>query len=345
MLSDVTWPTTGNEDAGLFNAITLTKSGRDGNIRLTFSNDPDYENPKDTDDDNVHQVRLHNRHGLYNASNESRDPACSGSAVDLSITVKDVGTPAPITPSARFQADDTSKLDISWAAPVGFVEDGSIVAFPHSEFDPSAYDYRYRKAGTTTWTEVFDVTDTNVTVDGLTEAAYQVQVRAKNSEGTTPWPADGDPETITAQTVRKPDRPDKPTATVIAPESITITWTAPADNGNGITGYQVRTRRSSLTDDDWTTSDHDSDVTSATFVDLNENAEYLFEVKATNAGGDSPWSDTLEVSTTGYPYAGVAAGASISEGKYARFTATLSHKATVTVDPSLVLQSRLPLVG
>ena len=69
---------------------------------------------------------------------------CNGSAVDVKIQVKDVGTPAAIAPTGQFAADDTSQISLEWEAPTGFMEDRVLVEFPHTDFAPSAYSYRYQ---------------------------------------------------------------------------------------------------------------------------------------------------------------------------------------------------------
>ena len=88
-----TWLATGAEDSALFAAPTASTTGNSGTINPTFTNAPDFKN----DGDNTYLVRFYNTHNLHNPSPQSTIPSCSGSAIDLQIKVKDVGTPAPVT--------------------------------------------------------------------------------------------------------------------------------------------------------------------------------------------------------------------------------------------------------
>ena len=187
------WSSTGNQDAAQFDAPAST-TGKNGTINPTFTKAPDFENPVDHDGDNTYLVRFYNTHNLHNPSPESTIPSCSGSAVDLQIKVKDVGTPAPVTPTGSFSETDQSEVNLSWDAPTQFIEDedegGAAVDFPHPAFKPSAYDYRHRPTSSGSWTQVTGATSTSATINGLTTHTLQVQVRATNSEGSSPWPDD-----------------------------------------------------------------------------------------------------------------------------------------------------------
>ena len=93
-----------------------------------------------------------------------------------------------------------------------------------------------------------------------------------------------------AQTEAVIDRPDSPGSLVatLGHEQITLSWTAPDDNGSPITHYEYR-----LSDDggptwspDWTTiPDSDAQTTSYTVESLTNGTEYTFEVRAVNAAG------------------------------------------------------------
>ena len=235
-----TWPAEGKTDSALMATPIAKTTGRSGQIALRFLSDPDYEQPGDGDEDNIHLVRYHNIHDLHNPTEDSKVPSCSGSAIDIRIEVKDVGTPAPVTLTGAFQENDRTKVDISWTAPTGFLEDDTLVAFPHTSFNPTGYEYRYRAEDTPPWTTVTGVTATSATISGLTEASYNVQARGKNTEGTSPWPTSN--ITVTLEP-RKPDKPDKPTVTSKTHNQITIGWEAPADNLSALTGYNVEIRR------------------------------------------------------------------------------------------------------
>ena len=177
------WPDDGEKDSEFFK-ITPEAAADSGTVTAMFKTAPDYENPRD----NTYHLRVTTDHNLHDLGTESDRIGCDGSSVDVLVEVKDVGTPTPVTPTGSFSETDPSKVNISWDAPTQFIEDGAAVDFPHSAFNPSAYDYRHRPTYSDSWTEVTGVTQTTATITGLTGETLQVQVRATNSEGTSPWP-------------------------------------------------------------------------------------------------------------------------------------------------------------
>ena len=106
-----------------------------------------------------------------------------GSAdLDYSITVivqvNDVDEPpaAPTITVSKNTATPTSKIDVSWTAP-------DMTGKPAL----SGYDLQYRQHGASDWTDA-TFTGTSTTLTGLTMGkSYEVQVRAKNDEGESPW--------------------------------------------------------------------------------------------------------------------------------------------------------------
>ena len=116
-------------------------------MSLAFKTAPDYETPGDDNADNEYQVRVVNTHDIHHLNNEGSPTGCSGSVLDVTIRVKDVGAPAPPEDlEAGFQDTDDTKIDVNWTASEGFSENGSLVAFP-TGFEVTDYDYRYRPAG------------------------------------------------------------------------------------------------------------------------------------------------------------------------------------------------------
>ncbi len=160
-----------------------------GTVSLTFKTVPDYETPGDSNADNEYQVRVVNTHNIHRLGGEGTPTGCSGSVLDVSIRVKDIGVPMPPEHvEGRFRDADDTTIDVNWAASAGFSENGTLVAFP-TGFEVTDYDYRYRPVGTAAWTEVTDtpLTETTATIEGITEDAYDIQVRANNSEGSGAW--------------------------------------------------------------------------------------------------------------------------------------------------------------
>ena len=178
----------GGEDNNLFAVESETRS-TSGTVRLSFNSPADFEAPGDEDGDNVYRLRVVNRHDINNINLEGSPTGCSGSVLDLAIRVRDVGVPAPpAAVSADFVASDDAMLAVNWNEPGGFFENGSLVPFPEG-FEVEDYDYRYRPLGETSWHEEVDehLSDTSTMIGGLTELAYEVQVRANNREGSGAW--------------------------------------------------------------------------------------------------------------------------------------------------------------
>ena len=322
-----TWPTAGQEDSGKFNAPEASTTARTGSITPVFTTAPDYESPADSNADNLYLVRYYDQHFLPSDSDQPTTPGCSGSAVDVRIKIKDVGTPAPVQLTADFNSTDNSKIDLSWTAPTGFVEDGEIVTFPHTSFNPTSYDYRYRASSSDDWTEETVVTTTSATMTGLTQPVYEIQIRATNSEGPSPWPSSSE----TASRLAVPEKVAKPTKSTATANSVTIEWTAPDDNGSSITSYSVRHKKTA--DASWGTPTSTT-VTSLEAKSLLPETSYDFQVRATNDLGDGQWSNTLMASTSQLDATAsiTALTTSVSEGSNARFRIDLSRAADVTVN-------------
>ena len=100
--------------------------------------------------------------------------------------------------------------------------------------------------------------------------------------------------TVMPKPVSPPAAPAKPTLTGGAGQ-FTAAWTAPADNGNAITGYEVDYRRSGVTA--WTTHTPTGTATRATVTGLAAGT-YTVRVRAENGGGWSGYSATATVVVT-----------------------------------------------
>ena len=237
-------------------------------------------------------------------------------------------TPAdePDAPGAPTVTVWNQSLRVSWTAPT---DNGASI---------SDYDVQYRACsatdGDTTvltcatnptwgdWTdrtgETTSDTSTSATVTGLTnETAYQVQVRAANSVGESSWSTASARATPTPQ---KPDAPGAPTLTY-SNTSLSVSWSAPANNGASISDYDVQYRACTLSTDltcsnsstatwgDWTdrTGETASDTSrSVTLSGLTNGTAYQVQVRAANSVGESDWStsaDEYPSTTPGKPAA------------------------------------------
>ena len=120
----------------------------------------------------------HEEKSSYSVTVRVTDGRGGTDAANLTIRVTDVNTEAPDTPFApRVAAISSTRLQVSWEAPAN-------TGPPITD-----YDYRYREPNGT-WTDVTNttITATTVTIEGLAAStSYDVEVRARNAEGTSDW--------------------------------------------------------------------------------------------------------------------------------------------------------------
>ncbi len=99
----------------------------------------------------------------------------------VSVTVNDAGATVPDAPAApTFRTPTASSLVVNWAEPAN--TGGSAI---------TSYDLQYRVANTSdVFTSIPDQTGTTATIGSLSaNTAYEVQARATNATGDSPWSA------------------------------------------------------------------------------------------------------------------------------------------------------------
>ena len=188
------WPSSAGEDSTLFQVTPTSTSAASGNGRLNLTAAPDYENPTDSGGDNLYRVRVRNGHNLNNIFGEGTRTGCDGSALELTVRVKDAGPPAPVGSLTGILDSNTMTIAVDWTAPAGFLDgsDSSVVV-PFNTARKSGggipgtavvgYDYEYRLEGSSTWTQG-TTTSTSFEITGVGASdAYRVRVRARNAEG------------------------------------------------------------------------------------------------------------------------------------------------------------------
>ena len=124
-----------------------------------------------------------------------------------------------------------------------------------------------------------------------------VEVRATSGTGERVKTAD-QPITVTVTNVEgeAPGVPDAPTVTSASVTSVTVTWAAPSNEGPAITSYDLQYRIMG-TSGDFTVGPQDVSGPSEPIPGLAEDTEYEVQVRATNAEGDSGWSEAGSGST------------------------------------------------
>ncbi|MFD2797441.1 Ig-like domain-containing protein [Promicromonospora vindobonensis] len=178
----------------------------------------------------------------------------------------------PEAPSLKF---GDSELTVTWKNRT--YTDRSAIECVNLEISPPPADGVTQKTcvegGQTVWRNLENGT------------AYTVRAQAKNdAPDPSDWSNPSAPETPAAP----PAQPAAPTAkrvdTAVGGQ-ITVTWTAPANNGDAVSDYYLAVHQDGSKVRTITTAD-----TSQTIQDLSTNSSYTFTVQAENKAGKSPVS-------------------------------------------------------
>ena len=188
---------------------------------------------------------------------------------------------APLAPTC--DSSTISSITVGWDAPY----DGGA--------DITSYEIRYRQTGETAWidwTRTGVALSTSETITGLTQGmTYDVQIRAVNSSGDGSWSPSG--QCNAAFVI--PSAPASPTRTAHTSASLTIAWDAPYDGGAPITDYDIRYKRTELSE--WSVWDHTGTTRTAIITGLAQDADYHVQVRAENQAGDGAWSASATLAT------------------------------------------------
>ena len=187
----------------------------------------------------------------------------------------DAAAEAPDAPSAPTLTAGETWLEASWTAPA---DNGAAI---------TSYDVHYREAGGN-WTDASHAgTSTTKRIESLAaDTAYEVRVRASNAEGAGDWsPAASGRTDVAAEA---PDAPSAPTLTA-GTTWLEASWTAPADNGAAITGYDVHYRAAG---GNWQDASHAGTTTTKRIEGLTADTAYEVRVRASNTEGTGDWSPT-----------------------------------------------------
>ena len=202
------------------------------------------------------------------------DPTTSGQTVWETVSGS-VGVPnAPDMPSA---VADNGTLDWSWSCPL---DNGAAV---------TAFDFQWRQSGQQAWSASITVTSARYLLTGLTNGqAYEARVLATNSQGDSPFGAEGTGTPVAAVpgggntlALRADTGDDSGEAD--------LEWLEPADNGAPITGYTYQWKSGGQSFNN--SRQGTTTSTSVTVPNLADGTEYDFRVRATNSVGSGPWSN------------------------------------------------------
>ena len=232
-------------------------------------------------------------------------------ADDRILTASDNSLPASLTHSEQGTREN-HKVDGSRGTPV---------ANNAPVFDPAAVDLEITEntaadenVGAAVTATDADAADTlaytlggdDMASFGIVATSGQIQTisgvsydhEAKDSYTVTVTASDGTDSAVATVTISVTDvdePPDAPSAILVtavtdSSTSLTVSWTAPANDGKpAIESYDVRYRAGSS--GDWTDGPEDVTTTTTTVSGLTADTEYEVQVRATNDEGDSDWSD------------------------------------------------------
>ena len=215
--------------------------------------------------------------------------------ITVTIDVNDQEEPpsAPAAPEVTAAPAETDKLDVSWSTPDN-------AGKPAIE----GYDLRYQHNGGGWEDGPGDVSGTSAQISGLdADTTYEVQVRASNAEGDSPWSASGSGSTHAPGSVPPGSMSIADLQAEPGPGNglVQLIWTAPTDGGAPITHYDLRLcegrdcdpptaswqRFSESKTDLYEVRDEGSKVETVYYYvrGLTPGGEYRFQVRAVDATG------------------------------------------------------------
>ncbi len=160
----------------------------------------------------------------------------------------------------------------------------------------SSYHLQYKPNSTSSWGNTIVIGSAAATyeITGLRESTrYDVRMRALNGLGLGDWS-----QTVSESTFSPPSAPAAPSL-VARSGKITATWTAPANGGTPITGYQLQYK---LSESNWMNAAPIIVIPIAaykiyTITGLYESTKYDVRILARNAAGLSDWSEAASATT------------------------------------------------
>ena len=152
-------------------------------------------------------------------------------------------------------------------------------------------------------------TRSGVTYDHESDSTYSVQVRVEDGQG---GGATIDVAIVLIDVNEAPAAPTAPSVTASTLNSLSVSWSAPANTGPPIGDYDVQYREGrSGPFTDWP---HTGIATAATITGLTQDTDYQVQVRATNDEGTGGWSPAVVGRTTANQAPTFNEGASATRG-------------------------------
>ena len=198
------------------------------------------------------------------------------------VVVDDQDTPIAVSGGASIghSENDTSSVATYSAAGAG----GASVSW--SVFGDDGGDFSISSAGVLTFKRPPDYENS---ADSDRDNVYRLMVHASNGRSTGMLL---NVAVTVTDAVEKPLKPSAPSVsgTAASTTSLDVTWTAPDNTGRpAISGYDLQYRRG--TSGGWTDGPQGVSGKRASFASLDAKSTYQVRVWASNADGDSPWSE------------------------------------------------------
>ena len=220
----------------------------------------------------------------FQAKTSAYVTAPSGASNTVSINVPS-GLPAAPT-NVDSSSVTGADITLTWTAPAN-----------RAGAATTDYIIYYKVSPSGTW-DTFTATastSTSRVVSGLSSStAYLFKVAAKNSVGIGPFSSDFGPVT-TGATPTVPETPTAVSAGSATSSSLTVTWTAPGNNGGAtILDYKIERSTDGTTWVSAATGASSGHVVSG----LSASTSYYFRVAARNSVGYGPFSDSSTTVST-----------------------------------------------
>lgn len=205
--------------------------------------------------------------------------------------VQPAGTPKPAAPSA-LTANATSATQIN-------------LAWTDNASNETGFKIERKTGAAGTWSQIA-TTGANVKIYSNTGLAastqYYYRVRANNAAGDSAYSNEANATTQAAVTA--PPAPSNLIATATSTTQVSVTWT---DNSGNETGFKLEGKTGAT--GAWSQiALPAANATSWNGAGLAPNTQYFFRIRATNAAGDSAYSNEASVTTFPNPIVGTGTG-------------------------------------
>ena len=183
--------------------------------------------------------------------------------------------------------DGANAIDVSWAAPL---DDGDLPL--------TRYEVQWSADGATGWRTAGSTADAGTLTfkhTGLTFGTTRYyRVAARNGRGLGDWSGPSHPSATTLSGV-----PGQPRLTARASDANTIalTWTAPSDNGDPVTHYDLEWSPDGTTNSWSGLANPGASETSYDDAGLDPGTQRHYRLRAVNGMGDGSWSREVDATT------------------------------------------------